>query len=414
MSEYLQQFAEPFGYLDFARFGPVSEPVRRVLLREADRLHRHGWDALDSLDADTAAAARTAADLLRAAPHEIAFVGSTSHGLFAAAHAVGAGAAARGTTVRGTGDGTAAPGAADGPAADGTVLVARTDFPGALYPWLRAAGNGGLAVRQLDGPLTADLVREHLDDRVRAVAVCAVDAATGFRAPLAAIKELIGPDRILVVDAVQALGAVEFAVDAADVLAAGGQKWLRAGWGAAVLLVRDRVADRLGPGLGGWSGVVDPIDAPVHPRPPRPGAVAHTLTNPDGPAVAALGAALALVRETGAARIEARIGEVLGGLLAAARTAGAETDGGPEAGRRHGLPVGGGSGDPAAVGSGIARLRLPGADPAAVHRALTGAGLATTLRGGWIRLSPHASTDPTTAELLAETLAHLQRGVRTA
>ncbi|MFF7593152.1 aminotransferase class V-fold PLP-dependent enzyme [Kitasatospora purpeofusca] len=395
MPEYLKKFAEPFGYLDFARFGPVSEPVRRVLLREADRLHRHGWDALESLDADTAAAARTAGGLLGSAPHEIAFVGSTSHGLFAAAHAVGAGARAAG-----------------GPAPDGTVLVARNDFPGAVYPWLRAADNGGLTVRLLEGPVTADLVREHLDDRVRAVAVCAVDAATGYRAPLAAIKELIGPDRILVVDAVQALGAVEFAADAADVLAAGGQKWLRAGWGAAVLMVRDRIADRIGPGLSGWSGVVDPIDAPAHPCPPRPGAVAHTLTNPDGPAVAALGAALALVREEGAGRIEARIGEVLGGLLAAARAAGAETGGGPAADAPYGSWRG--TGDPAARGSGIARLRLPGADPVAVHRALTEAGLATTLRAGWIRLSPHASTDPGTAGLLGETLAHVRRGARTA
>ncbi|MER7701964.1 aminotransferase class V-fold PLP-dependent enzyme [Kitasatospora sp. NPDC097605] len=378
MPDYLAQFAEPFGYLDFARFGPVSESVRRVLVREADRLHRRGWAALERLDAETEATARTAGGLLGCAPHEIAFVGSTSHGLFAAAHAF--------TRPQG--------------GADGTVLVARTDFPGALYPWLRAAGNGGLAVRQLDGPLTVDTVRAHLDDRVRAVAVCAVDAATGFRAPLAGLKELIGPDRVLVVDAVQALGAVEFAADAADVLAAGGQKWLRAGWGAAVLMVRDRVAGLLGPGLGGWSGVLDPLEAPAHPCPPRPGAVAHTLTNPDGLAVAALGAALALVRDAGAGRIEARIGEVLGGLLVAARSAGAETAGGP--------------GEPGGSGSAIARLRLPGADPEAVHRALTAAGLATTLRGGWIRLSPHASTDPAAAEPLAEALDRVRRGVRAA
>ncbi|MFE7559942.1 aminotransferase class V-fold PLP-dependent enzyme [Kitasatospora sp. NPDC057500] len=376
MRDYLTQFAEPFGYLDFARFGPVSESVRRVHVREADRLHRRGWAALERLDAEAGASARTAGGLLGCAPHEIAFVSSTSHGLFAAAHAF--------TRPR-----------AGGP---GTVLVARTDFPGALYPWLRASGNGGLTARLLDGPLTVDTVRARLDDRVRAVAVCAVDAATGRRAPLAGLKELIGPDRVLVVDAVQALGAVEFDADAADVLAAGGQKWLRAGWGAAVLMVRDRVAGLLGPGLGGWSGVVDPLEAPAHPCPPRPGAVAHTLTNPDGVAVAALGAALALLRDTGAGRIEARIGEVLGGLLAAARAAGAETAGGP--------------GEPGGRGSGIARLRLPGADPAAVHRALTATGLATTLRGGWIRLSPHASTDPATAEPLAEVLGRVRRGVR--
>ncbi|MFF8771851.1 aminotransferase class V-fold PLP-dependent enzyme [Kitasatospora sp. NPDC015120] len=394
MHDYLAQFAEPFGYLDFARFGPVSDPVRRVLVREADRLHRRGWAALDRLDAEADAAARTAGGLLGCAPHEIAFVSSTSHGLFAAAHAFAPPSA--GASPRPADRAFAhRPGRADG-----TVLMARTDFPGALYPWLRAEGHGGLAVRLLDGPLTVDTVRARLDDRVRAVAVCAVDAATGVRAPLAALKELIGPDRVLVVDAVQALGAVDLAADAADVLAAGGQKWLRAGWGAAVLMVRDRVAGRLGPGLGGWSGVLDPLEAPAHPCPPRPGAVAHTLTNPDGPAVAALGAALGLVRDAGAARIEARIAEVLGGLLAAARAAGAETDGGP--------------GVPGAPGSGIGRLRLPGADPAAVHRALTAAGLATTLRGGWIRLSPHASTDPSAAEPLAETLDHLRRGVRAA
>ncbi|MFB7616801.1 aminotransferase class V-fold PLP-dependent enzyme [Kitasatospora sp. NPDC056181] len=366
--EYLRQFGEPAGYLDFARFGPVSASVHEVLVRSATQIRDRGWDALEALDVAGEEAARTAAELLGCAPHEIAFVGSTSHGMFAAAHAF-----------------AAAP-------AGSTVLVSRSDFPGAVYPWLRAAGNGGLAVRLLDGPVTADVVRAHLDERVRAVSVCAVDSATGFRAPLAAIKEVIGPGRVLVVDAVQALGAVEFAADAADVLASGGQKWLRSGWGAALLLVRDRVAGLLGPGLGGWSGVLDPIDAPDHPRPARPGAVAHTLTNPDGPAVAALGAGLALVRDVGVARIDARIGEVLGVLLDAARAVGAETSGGPGAG--------GGEGG----GSGIARLRLPGADPQAVHDALTREGLSTTRRGDWIRLSPHASTDPHVAARLAGAL----------
>ncbi|MFJ9949446.1 aminotransferase class V-fold PLP-dependent enzyme [Kitasatospora sp. NPDC091207] len=358
---YLRQFDEPAGYLDFARVGPVSADVRTVLTRSAELMHGQGLAALDELDRSVARTARTAAELLDCLPHEIAFVGSTSHGMFAAAHA-----------VRG----------------EGVVLVGRDDFPGAVYPWLRAADHGRLAVRLIDGPVTADSVRAHLDDRVRAVSVCAVDSATGFRAPLAAIKEVIGPDRVLVVDAIQALGAVDFDADAADVLASGGQKWLRAGWGAALLMVRDRVAGLLEPGLGGWSGVIDPIGASHHPRPPRPGAVAHTLTNPDGPAVAALGAALELVRAVGVGPINARIGETLDALLAAARTVGARTAGGGAAGPGE-RPAGAGS----ATGSGIGRFRLPGADPQAVHEALTAAGLATTLRTPWIRLSPHASTD---------------------
>ncbi|MFF2041071.1 aminotransferase class V-fold PLP-dependent enzyme [Kitasatospora sp. NPDC058170] len=380
--EYLQQFDEPSGYLDFARFGPVSAQVRDALVGSASAIHHRGWDALADLDAATGECARTAAGLLGCAPHEIAFVGSTSHGMFAAAHAFGAHTPTAHTP-------TGRPSRAPGTTAPGTVLASRADFPGALYPWLRAAGNGGLAVRLMDGPVTADAVRAHLDEGVRAVSVCAVDAATGFRAPLAAIKEVIGPQRVLVVDAVQALGAVDLEADAADVLASGGQKWLRAGWGAALLLVRDRVADRLDPGLGGWSGVLDPIEAPDHPRPARPGAVAHTLTNPDGPAVAALGAGLALVRNTGIERIAALIDGALDALLDAARAVGART--------------------PGATGSGIARFRLPGADPQAVHDALTRAGLATTLRGGWIRLSPHASTDPKTAAARLSEALHAAR-----
>ncbi|MFF1905416.1 aminotransferase class V-fold PLP-dependent enzyme [Kitasatospora sp. NPDC058218] len=380
LPEYLRQFDEPAGYLDFARVGPVSADVRTVLTRSAELMHGQGLAALAELDRSVARTARTAAELLGCLPHEIAFVGSTSHGMFAAAHA-----------VRG----------------EGVVLVGRDDFPGAVYPWLRAADNGRLTVRLIDGPVTADAVRAHLDDRVRAVSVCAVDSATGFRAPLAAIKEVIGPDRVLVVDAIQALGAVEFDADAADVLASGGQKWLRAGWGAALLMVRDRVAGLLEPGLGGWSGVIDPIGASDHPRPPRPGAVAHTLTNPDGPAVAALGAALDLVRAVGVGPINARIGETLDALLDAARTVGARTAGGGSTAGSPGWRADAGS----ATGSGIARFHLPGADPQAVHDALTAAGLATTLRTPWVRLSPHASTDrPDAVARLTEALRAVPTG----
>ncbi|MEV6110893.1 aminotransferase class V-fold PLP-dependent enzyme [Streptomyces sp. NPDC051940] len=359
---YLNQFDEPSGYLDFARFGPVSADVSEVLVRAARTIRSQGHPALAAFEAEQARTVAAGAALLGAAPHEVALVSSTSHGMFAAAHAL------------------------RGP---GTVLVSRSDFPAAVYPWLRAAERGGLGVRELDGPVTADTVRARLDDGVRAVSVCAVDALTGFRTPLAEIKEVIGPRRVLVVDAVQALGAVETDADAADLLACGGQKWLRSGWGAALLLVRDRVAGLLEPGLGGWSGVHDPLGGLAHPRPALPGAVAHTFTNPDGPAVAALGAGLALVHRVGVGRIAARIAEALGSLLDAARSAGAEVA--------------------APGGGGIGRLRLPGADPAAVQGQLAAAGLSTTQRGDWIRLAPHATTPRATAHRLAEALRAVRR-----
>ncbi|MEU7003204.1 aminotransferase class V-fold PLP-dependent enzyme [Nonomuraea sp. NPDC046570] len=375
----MRQFREPPGYLDFARVGPTSEAVTRAVVEAAELLTRDPCAALDGLQAQAAKTQAAAADLLRSAVHEVAFVSSTSHALFAAAAAMGG---------RG-----------------GVVLVPRGEFPSNIYPWLRFEERGGLRVRWIDAPrITPETVRAHLDQDVRALTISAVDAFTGYRAPLGALKETLGEGRTLIVDAIQGLGAVPLEVEAADVLACGGQKWLRAGWGAAILLVRDRVADRLTPGLGGWSGVHEPLTSGVrvpgvreplavrHPKPPLTGAVAHTPTNPDYPAVAALGAAIDLALSVGVPNLGRQLTQTLATLLDAAMSAGAEIlmDGrDPE------------------TRSGIACLRLPGRDPAHVHAALGAAGLTTTLRGGWIRLSPHATTP-------GEAVDRLAHGLRTA
>ncbi|WP_245898745.1 aminotransferase class V-fold PLP-dependent enzyme [Nonomuraea indica] len=356
-SAYLSQFQEPPGYLDFARIGPPSLAVTRTVAQAAESLARDPSAALTRLELEASGARAAAARLLSCAPHEVAFVSSTSHALFAAAAGL------------------------DG----GVVLVPRGEFPANVYPWLRFQERGGLRPRWIDSvAITPDVLREHLDGDVRALALSAVDATTGHRAPLGELKEVLGEDRLLVVDGVQGLGAVPLEVTAADVLACGGQKWLRAGWGAALMLIRDRVADRLMPGLGGWAGVQDPFGA-RHPTPPLAGAVAHTATNPDLTAVAALGAAIDLVLSAGEGNIARQIARTLASLLDAARTAGAEVL----------APT-----EPA----GIARVRLPGRDPASTHAALGAAGLTTTLRGGWIRLSPHATTPVDTADRLRAAL----------
>lgn len=358
---YLSQFREPAGYLDFARIGPPSRAVARTVAQTVEWLATDPSAALARLELEEGRARVAAARLLSCAPHEVAFVSSTSHALFAAAAGLG----------------------------DGVVLVPRGEFPANIYPWLRFQDRGGPRPRWIDSAeITADVLREHLDDDVTALAVSAVDATTGHRAPLGALKEVLGEDRMLVVDAVQGLGAVPLEVEAADVLACGGQKWLRAGWGAALLLVRDRVADRLAAGLGGWSGVHSPFAA-EHPMPPLPGAVAHTPTNPDYPAVAALGTAIDLALSAGVRNLGRQLTQTLAALLDAARSAGAEIlmDGrDPE------------------TRSGIACFRLRAADPVRLHAALGAAGLTTTLRGGWIRLSPHATTPDEAVDRLAEGL----------
>ncbi|MFD4949231.1 aminotransferase class V-fold PLP-dependent enzyme [Streptomyces sp. NPDC058409] len=354
------------GYLDYARVGPLSGPAVAALAAATALAARVDPADLDRLFALSDAARTSAARLLGARRHEIALAPSTSNGLFTVAAAL------------------------HGP---GTVLVPRGEFPANLYPWLRFAGRGGPAVRLVDPAgqrhITPDLLRRHLTPDVTALTVSAVDSLTGHLAPLAALKEVLGPGRLLIVDAIQGLGSVPLEADAADILVSGGQKWLRAGWGAALLLIRDRCAERLAPGLGGWAGVAEPF-APRHPAPPLPGAAAHLATNPDFPAAAAIGAAIDdLFEQGGPAAVGARIRATLADLLDRAQRAGADV-----------LLDGLGPHERAGIGT----FRLPGHDPATVHRTLEAAGLITTRRDEWIRLSPHASTPGAAADLLADAL----------
>ncbi|MGW5782173.1 aminotransferase class V-fold PLP-dependent enzyme [Streptomyces sp. NPDC003863] len=359
------------GYLDYARVGPLAPEATTALADATALAGRSGPADLDRLFARSDAARVSAARLLDARPHEIALAPSTSNGLITVA------AALRGP---------------------GTVLVPRDEFPANVYPWIRFAGRGGPDVRLVepDGSrhISPDLLRRHLTPDVTALTVSAVDSLTGHVAPLAALKEILGPERLLVVDAIQGLGAVPLDVDAADILVSGGQKWLRAGWGAAFLLIRDRCAERLGPGLGGWAGVTDPFAA-RHPAPPLSGAAAHLATNPDFPAAAAIGAAVdGLLERGGPAAAGTRIRATLAELLDRARRAGAEV-----------LLDGLGERDRAGIGT----FRLPGHDPLAVHQVLEAAGVITTRRGEWIRLSPHVSTPPSAVDLFAEALHALTR-----
>lgn len=357
------------GYVDFARIGPLSRRAGAALAAATALAGRADPADLDRLFALSDAARSSAARLLDARPHEIALAPSTSHGLFTVAAAL------------------------PGP---GTVLVPRGEFPANVYPWLRFAGRGGPDVRLIDPDgerhITPDLLRRHLTPDVTAFTVSAVDSLTGHVAPLAALKEVLGPGRLLIVDAIQGLGAVPLEADAADVLVSGGQKWLRAGWGAALMLIRDRCGERLTPGLGGWAGVTEPF-AVRHPAPSLPGAAAHLATNPDFPAAAAIGAAVDdLLHQGGPAAVGARIRATLAELLDRARQAGAEilSDGLDHQER-----------------AGIGTFRLPGHDPGTVHRALEAVGVITTRRDEWIRLSPHASTPAAAADLFAEALRTL-------
>jgi selenocysteine lyase/cysteine desulfurase len=347
---WLDQFAESPGYLDFARVGPPSRAVVEESAALLGRLATAGAATVDDLMTCDRRARRAVARLCHAVEDRVVLLPHTSQGLFQAAFSVPA----------------------------GEVLVSAAEFPANTYPWVRAEQAGRLTVRWLRPPrgrVTPEAVAASLTEDTTAVAVSAVDFRTGYRADLAALREVVG-DRLLVVDGIQGVGVVDEPWEAADVLVCGGQKWLRAGWGTAFAVLSDRAMDRMDPLISGWTGARDPsvFDDEIHER--APGAQAWSVSNLSPVTAGALARALELVEEIGSAVIGRRIADRVAELDETLRAAGAEIVSATD--RR----------------AGILSFHLPGRTIEEVATALTAAEVVATVRPDQVRLSPHASTGP--------------------
>jgi selenocysteine lyase/cysteine desulfurase len=345
-------------HLDFASYGPPSAEsvaaAQRALSAAAEGRDARSWHAAT----DDAAAA--AARLLAVPADAVALFPSTSHALFSVAFGL----------------------------AGGRMLVSPGESPANPDPWWRAQEAGILQVASLptDGrglltPVIPQRVADALQPATTAVSVSAVDFRTGRRTDLAGIRAVIG-DRLLIVDAIQAFGVVEADWSAADVVIAGGQKWLRAGWGVALAAYSPRALERIAPRLGGWAGVVDPSVYDGRPHPPAAGARRFAATMDSPVAAASLAASLVAVEAQGIDRIEQDVADRTDLLSALLRDGGAELVSPVASADRAGIVV--------------ARWT----DAADRHDRLTRAGIATTLHEpDRIRFSVHAHTPE---ELLVE------------
>lgn len=360
---YLLQFTESAGYLDFARFGPPSYAVLDATARLSEQSAHAGPATVDELMRQEVRAKAAAARLCGSDTDHIVLQPHTSMGLLQAAFSV--------------------PG--------GTVLVSEAEFPANTYPWARAEQTGRVTVRRLRaGHVTPDAVAEALTDDVTAVSVSAVDFRTGYRADLAALRDVIG-DRLFVVDGIQGFGVIEAPWEVADVLVVGGQKWLRAGWGTGFTKLSDRMLERMDPVLSGWTGARDPglFDNTIHP--PESTAAAWSISNLSPVTSGAFAEALELVEDAGVAAIAARIAERVDALQDMLESLGATIVSATD--RR----------------AGILAFTLPGQPAEQVGIALNSAGIAATVRPEHVRLSPHASTSLDVVDEVRSALTALAR-----
>jgi selenocysteine lyase/cysteine desulfurase len=279
-------------YLDHATFGPPPTRHVRAVNTFLERMSAEGLEDLFALsDEGVDGVRQKAAVLLGCDSANVTFVRSTSHGI---------GLVAEGLDW--------APG--------DEVILYELDHPAGVLPWTNLAGRGVktrfIRDRGRFGFVAADLL-ELIGPRTRAVCVSLVNFGHGGRAPVEDIAAICRDRDIwLVVDAVQALGAVrvDTTAIAADIVVAHAYKFLLSGFGIGVCYCSDRALSELKVRQVGWKSVENPYDLERM--------LAFELTFPASAKrfepsfqplsqVFGLGATLDLLNEAGAAAIETRV-----------------------------------------------------------------------------------------------------------
>lgn len=366
MAEYGAHFASAPGYCDFARFGPVSLDVTRVVGSTMGALAegRVDWEALEAKELE---ARQLAAHLTgRQSEDHVVLSSSTSPGLFHLAFSLPGGRPSE-------------------------VLIGPDEFPANIQPWLRAAERQGPRPRVLPkGPVTPEMVAGALTPATVALAVSAVDYRTGYRIDLRGLRQVLS-DRLLLVDAIQGFGAVDMEWGLADAVVVGGQKWLRAGWGTGFTSLSGAALERLGSGLTGWWGMQDPMGFSVPSLQGKPTTTARrfAMTAPDLVTAAALANALRLFRDATPTAVEKAVNERTDLLMSGVETAGGSLLLALRPQER----------------SGIVSFSLPGVSPEDVARTLATRGITVSARPGHVRVSAHATTPVQIVEEVAAVLS---------
>lgn len=367
--DYVAGFGGNPGFLDWAAFAPLSSSVLAEVVADAEMLTT-GRPASFALSLERVEEARgLIAELLggRARMDQVTLQPSTTHGLMHAFYGL-----------------------------RGVALSSPAESPAVFHTLDRAAkaSRGTLTVRPLEAPgtlVTPEAVAEALTPDVTALAVSHVDFRTGFRTDLAGLRDVLGPDRLLIVDVAQSFGVTGADFLAADVVAGHGYKWLRAGRGTGFAWFSDRARERIDPvlsGPGGTDGGPFVLDEVL---PPSLSSQAFTVNAPDPLAVARLATALRDVRDVRVSAIESAVEQHVAEIF--------------EIAERHGIPVI--TPSESAKRAGI--VALAPAEPAALAAQLANAGISATARGSTIRVAPHAGTDAATLAMLDDAIAAMGR-----
>ena len=194
-------------YLNHAAISPPPITTIRAVESQLKDVHENGSANYRSWLAVKERARALLAQLLGARPEQVAFVRNTSDALSTVAN---------GLNWR----------------AGDNIVTFRREFPSNIYPWLRIRDAFGVEVRMCDernGRIEFSDLEALIDRNTRLVAISHVQFASGFRIDLERLGQLARQhDALLVVDVIQALGAIPTNVEAEYIDVAAGAFWYEA------------------------------------------------------------------------------------------------------------------------------------------------------------------------------------------
>src|SRR5438445_1177463 len=361
--------APRYAYLDHAAIAPLSTPVRSTMEVFLGRLTEEPFD-LAHWERLRGQVRVRVAELLAVGPESIAFTKNTTSGL--------------GLVAAGL----------DWEAGDNIVGVDR-EFPANIYPWMGLKRKGvelRLYPGAQNGRIDVKALVRLCDQRTRVLAISAVQFWSGFRTDLAALSTVLkGRDILLVVDAVQAAGALRLDLRATpvDFLCAGAQKWLLGPIGVGFAYVGPRMLERLIPVTIGTDSVVRDEEYFEYDPTLKPEARRFEEAAPNYPGILGMGAAINLLLRAGLPAVEDAVLRLADRLRDELPTRGYELVLKPMSPSER---------------SGIVSFRHPRMVPAELHTRLREAGVIISLRGDFLRASPHYYNSDEDLDRLLEAL----------
>jgi cysteine desulfurase / selenocysteine lyase len=223
-------------YLDTAAAGLCWAGHGAAVARFFDEVKNRGYDARPEWQAMTQKVRTRLAGWLNARPEDVTFVSNTTEGLNLAALSL-----------------RFQPG--------DRIVLAADEFPSVSRIWeaARRAGADLVAVEIPGESQRQDALLAALDERTRVLVVSQTHSRTGTTVDLQALgRACRARDALLVVDGIQALGAVPTDLAWVDVYTSSFFKWMLSGFGVGVLVANERARTRMDPAFQGYANMHDP------------------------------------------------------------------------------------------------------------------------------------------------------------